>query len=193
MASFAGIAPVNDPEVVVIFSLYDPKGPQGHQGGTICAPVVGNIIDETLRYLDVNPSYTVEETVRDTIMVTDVTGKTYAEAKKIIENTGLKIVSDTKLSNDAIILDQVPKSGASLIKGGTVRVYVSTDGKKDTTTVPDVRSYSVSKAITKLKNSGLNIKIVGNGNAIIQDTSPGEVVTKGSIITVKFVDTTDLH
>ena len=106
---------------------------------------------------------------------------------------GLKIASDTKIADDAVILDQVPKSGASLIEGGTVRVYTSADSKKDTTTVPDVRSLSVSKAITKLQKSGLNIKIVGSGNAIIQDTSPGEVVTKGSIITVKFVDTTDLH
>lgn len=193
MASFAGIAPVNDPEIVVIFSLYDPKGPQGHQGGTICAPVVGNIIDETLRYLDINPSYTVESTARDTIMVTNITGKTYKQAKKIIEDMGLKIASDIKIADDAVILDQVPKSGASLIEGGTVRVYTSADSKKDTTTVPDVRSLSVSKAITKLQKSGLNIKIVGSGNAIIQDTSPGEVVTKGSIITVKFVDTTDLH
>ena len=113
--------------------------------------------------------------------------------KKIIEDAGLKIASDVKIADDAVVLDQVPKSGASLIEGGTVRVYTSTDGKKDTTTVPDVRSSTVAKAISKLEKSGLNIKIVGNGNAIIQDTSPGEIVTKGSIITVKFVDTTDLH
>ena len=48
-------------------------------------------------------------------------------------------------------------------------------------------------AISKLKNAGLNIRVIGKGNAIIQDPSPGTVVTKGSIITVKFVDTTDIH
>ena len=193
MASFAGIAPVNDPEVVVIFSLYDPKGPSGHQGGTICAPVVGNIIDETLRYLDVNPSYAVEETMTKTVVVPDITGKTYKEAKEALEKAGLKIASDKVISQDKIILDQIPKAGANLIEDGTVRVYNSTEDKKDTTTVPDVRGLSVKKAITKLNKAGLNIKVVGNGNAIIQDASPGDVVTKGSIITVKFVDTTDLH
>ena len=193
MASFAGIAPVNDPELVVIFNIYDPKGPQGHQGGTICAPVVGNIIDETLRYMDVNPSYTVEETTTTETIVTDVTGKSYAEAKKIITNTGFKIASDNTIKDDEIIKEQIPKAGASLIDGATIRVYTSTETKKETTKVPDVRAYSKSKAISKLKAAGLNIRVIGKGNAIIQDPSPGDVVTKGSIVTVKFVDTTDIH
>ena len=193
MASFAGIAPVNDPEVVVIFNVYNPRGPQGHQGGTICAPVVGNIIDETLRYMDVNPSYTVEETTTTETIVADVTGKKYSEAKRIFEQAGFKIASDNTIKDNEIIGEQIPKAGASLIDGATIRVYTSTTAKKQTTKVPDVRSYSKSKAISKLKNAGLNIRVIGKGNAIIQDPSPGTVVTKGSIITVKFVDTTDIH
>lgn len=193
MASFAGIAPVNDPELVVIFNIYDPKGPQGHQGGTICAPVVGNIIDETLRYMDVNPSYTVEETDTTETIVTDVTGKKYSEAKKVLESAGFKVTSDNKIKDDEIIKEQIPKAGASLIDGATIRLYTNTETKKETTKVPDVRAYSKSRVISKLKAVGLNIRIIGKGNAIIQDPSPGEVVTKGSIVTVKFVDTTDIH
>lgn len=193
MASFAGVAPVNDPEVVVIFSLYDPRGTQGHQGGTVCAPVVGNIIDETLRYLDINPSYTVEETNTEETIVTDVTGKKYSEAKKIFEQAGFNIASDNDIKDDEIIQEQIPKAGASLISGATIRVYTDTTKTKQTTTVPDVRGKSKKKAISALKSSGLNIRIIGNGNAIIQDPSAGETVTKGSIVTVKFVDTTDLH
>ena len=193
MASFAGVAPVNDPELVVIFNIYDPKGPQGYQGGTICAPVVGNIIDESLRYMDVNPSYTVEETTNEETIVTDVTGKKYIEAKKIFEEAGFRIASDVELKDEDIILEQIPKAGASLIEGATIRVYTNTETAKDTVTVPDVRAYSESKAISKLKAAGLNIRIIGKGNAIIQDPSPGDVVTKGSIVTVKFVDTTDIH
>ena len=193
MASFAGVAPVNDPELVVILNIYDPKGPQGYQGGTICAPVVGNIIDESLRYLDVNPSYTVEETTNTETIVTDVTGKKYSEAKKILNEAGFKIASDNTIKDDEIINDQVPKAGASLIDGATIRLYTDAKAKKQTTTVPDVRSYSQSKVISKLKAKGLNVRIIGAGNAIIQEPSPGEVVTKGSIVTVKFVDTTDIH
>lgn len=193
MASFVGIAPVTNPEICIIFNLYNPTGPQGHQGGTVCAPVVSNIIDETLRYLDVSPDYTLEENNIEEILVPNLTGKTYSDAEKSLKEIGFSIASDSKFEADDLIVDQTPKVGASLISGSTIRVYRTEDKEKITVTVPDVRDMTVAKATTALKKSGLNIRIIGNGNGIIQDPSPGDVVQKGSIVTVKFVDTTDLH
>lgn len=192
MASFAGIAPVNDPELVVIFNLYNPHGPAGHQGGAICAPVVGNIMDETLRYLDVNPSYTIENNAVKETLVPNLIGKKISVARTELKEKGFNIGTDTNLSEDTIIQDQVPKEGASLMSGATIRVYKDKDNKA-TATVPDVRGLNLNLVKNKLKNSGLNMRVVGTGNAIIQDPSPGEVVPKGSIVTVKFVDTTDIH
>ncbi len=193
MASFVGIAPVTDPEVCIIFNLYNPTGPQGHQGGTVCAPVVSNIIDETLRYLDVNPDYTLEENNIEEILVPDLTGKTYSDAENVLKGLGFSISSDSTFGTDDLIVDQIPKVGASLVSDSTVRVYREEDKEKITITVPDVRDMNISSATKALKKAGLNIRIIGNGNAIIQDPSPGDVVQKGSIVTVKFVDTTDLH
>ncbi len=193
LASFVGIAPVNDPEVCIVFNLYNPKGPQGHQGGTICAPVVSNILDETLRYLDINPDYTLEENSIQEILVPDLTGKTYEEAEKTIKDLGFKLASDSKFEADDKITNQIPKLGASLVPGSTIRVYKANDTEKITVTVPDVRDKTLANATKIIRNSGLNIRIIGNGNAIIQEPSAGEIVQKGSIVTVKFVDTTDLH
>lgn len=193
MASFVGIAPVTNPEICIIFNLYNPTGPQGHQGGTVCAPVVSNIIDETLRYLDVSPDYTLEENNIEEILVPDLVGKTYASAEETLKELGFNISSDSTFEADDLITDQTPKVGASLVSGSTVRVYRTSDSEKITVTVPDVRDMTVSKATATLKKAGLNIRIIGTGNGIIQDPSPGDVVQKGSIVTVKFVDTTDLH
>ena len=193
MASFLGIAPVNDPELCIICNLYNPKGPQGHQGGTVCAPVVSNIIDETLRYLDVNPDYTLEDNDVEEILIPNLIGKKYSEAEASLKELGFLIASDSKFNNEDLITDQIPKAGASLTSGATVRVYRSEDKEKITVTVPDVRDKSMALSTKLLRNAGLNIRIIGNGNAIIQDPSPGAVVQKGSIVTVKFVDTTDLH
>lgn len=52
IASFIGIAPVESPKVVVLVTLYNPKGEGGHSGGGIAAPVAGKIIKETLNYLE---------------------------------------------------------------------------------------------------------------------------------------------
>ena len=52
IASFIGTAPVESPKVVVLVTLYNPKGEGGHSGGGIAAPVAGKIIKETLDYLE---------------------------------------------------------------------------------------------------------------------------------------------
>lgn len=193
MASFAGIAPYNDPEIVIIVSIYNPTSSQGHMGGIVAAPVGGTIIEETLRYMDVDPNYSIEETTEEEKIVPDLTGMSYAKAKEKLAELNFKIASDVSMDESTIILDQVPKAGASMTKGATVRVYENETSQKLTVSVPDVRGLSVSSATSKIRNNGLNIRVIGSGNAVIQYPSAGETVTKGSIITVKFADTTDLH
>jgi stage V sporulation protein D (sporulation-specific penicillin-binding protein) len=191
MAGFAGIAPVNNPELVVVVNIMDPRGPLGHQGSTLCAPVVGSIIDESLRYLDVKPEYTIEENNIKEIVVPDVTGKTYGEATKLLVESGFKIASDTKLKDTDVIVDQIPKIGASLMEGSTIRVYINNDAKQ-TVAVPDLRNKSSEVAKKNLQNVGLNVRIIGNGYVLTQDPTPGAVIEKGSIVTIKCVDTMDL-
>ncbi len=61
VTSFLGVAPIDDPQVVVLVTLYNPTGEGGHQGGGVAAPVGGQIFSEILPYLEVNKQE-VEET-----------------------------------------------------------------------------------------------------------------------------------
>ncbi len=51
ISSFIGFAPADDPEVLIIALVYDPQGV--YYGGTIVAPVVGEIFDNILPYLGI--------------------------------------------------------------------------------------------------------------------------------------------
>ena len=53
VTSFCGVAPTNDPQVVVLVTLYNPTGEGGHQGGGVAAPVGGQIFNELLPYLEI--------------------------------------------------------------------------------------------------------------------------------------------
>lgn len=53
IASFIGIAPVEDPSVVILVVLYNPKGEGGHSGGGIGAPLAGQILNEVLEYMNI--------------------------------------------------------------------------------------------------------------------------------------------
>ena len=53
VTSFIGVAPIENPKVVVLVTLYDPKGEGGHSGGAVAAPVAGKIFKEVLEYLEI--------------------------------------------------------------------------------------------------------------------------------------------
>lgn len=52
--SFAAIAPIDNTQVVILVTLYDPKG-DSHQGGQTAAPVVSKILTEVLPYMGIEP------------------------------------------------------------------------------------------------------------------------------------------
>ena len=56
VTSFCGVAPIDDPEIVILITLYNPTGEGGHQGGGVAAPVGGQIFSEILPYLKIQKS-----------------------------------------------------------------------------------------------------------------------------------------
>ena len=56
IGSFIGVSPIDNPKIVVLVLLDDPLG-LGY-GGTVAAPAVKSIVENTLKYLEV-PSSTM--------------------------------------------------------------------------------------------------------------------------------------
>ena len=53
VASYIAISPTQNPEVVILVTLYHPPKSGSHQGGQIAGPVVSQILTEVLPYLGV--------------------------------------------------------------------------------------------------------------------------------------------
>ena len=123
VTSFCGVAPIDNPQVVVLVTLYNPTGEGGHQGGGVAAPVGGQIFSEILPYLEV--SQVKDETIEEAeeITVPDIIGKTGEEAEKIMKENELELVinSDTDVNlKEFIITEQIPQSGIKINKGNKV-------------------------------------------------------------------------
>ena len=118
VTSFCGVAPIDNPQVVVLVTLYNPTGEGGHQGGGVAAPVGGQIFSEILPYLEVNKQVLEEdeEDIIYQIQVPDIMGKTLAEAKKILKENNLELY----LENDEVdmentyVKNQIPSSGITV-------------------------------------------------------------------------------
>lgn len=59
ISSFLGFAPANDPQVLALCIIHDPKGV--YYGGTIAAPVVRSIFQNVLPYLGIEKQRTIAE------------------------------------------------------------------------------------------------------------------------------------
>lgn len=53
VTSFVGVAPTDEPEIVILITLYNPTGEGGHQGGGVAAPIGAQVLGEILPYLEV--------------------------------------------------------------------------------------------------------------------------------------------
>ena len=192
VASFLAIAPVENAKVVALLSLYGPQG-KNHYGGQISAPVVSQVLSEVLPYLGIPSNETSSSTTTaSTITIPDLKGKTVTEAKNILSDLGIDIV--TKASGDEIIINQTPKAGVSLAKGGIVKIYTENENTSVSVPVPDLKGKNLTAAKSTLKGKNLNIQAEGSGVVVSQDVQVGTTVEEGTIIKVTLQDTTtELH
>ena len=185
VASFVALAPADDPQIAILFNLYNPKGPNGHQGGGIVAPVISKLMGEILEYKDIPKDYDVQNG-EDTILVPNIINKRFEEAKKIITNSGLKYIADDDIDENAIVNYQVPLTGETLAEKSLVRIYTSGISEKKQVAVPNIKRLGKSIVKSTLLDNNLNMKSSGTGIAIFQDPPAGTLVEEGTIVNVEF-------
>ena len=122
VTSFVGVAPVSEPEVVVLITLYNPTGEGGHQGGGVAAPIGSQVLGEILPYLEINQDNLTEEEIKKEVEVPNVVGMTISEAKKALEEVGLEISYEETEEDvsERIVTEQVPVSGIEIYEGTNV-------------------------------------------------------------------------
>ena len=172
VASFIAMSPTVNTQVVVLVTIYDPKG-DSHQGSQVAGPVVKQILSEVLPYLGVaseNTSDSSSTTSNNSSLLPDVRNKTIEEAKALLKDSGfnVKITGDEDEAT-TLIVDQVPKPGVTLLEDSTIYLYTSNNNVRSTTTVPDLRGMSAAQVINSIQASNLNVIMDGSGTVVSQD------------------------
>ena len=126
VTSFLGVAPIEDPQVVLLVTLYNPTGEGGHQGGGVAAPVGGQIFSEILPYLEVNQGNAEEVENIEEIQAPDLLEKTLEEAQKIAKENEIELVIENEAEDldkqNNTVKEQIPKAGITIKKGS--KIYV---------------------------------------------------------------------
>ena len=127
VCSFVGMAPADDPQIVVLAIVDEPTGVMAF-GSTTAGPIIKEVMSNTLKYLDVEPKYTEEEkaeNVKTKVNVPDVRGLTIEEATKVLEEAKLEanIDNDVDIKKGTVIKDMFPKPGVSVNEESLISIY----------------------------------------------------------------------
>lgn len=181
-ASFVAISPTENPELVLLVTLYDPQGPKGYSGNTVAAPVAAQMLKEILPYMQISTDNSESTSTTKTITLPNVTNKTVAEAEKLLKNAGFTV--STSASSTDIVTEQYPTKGYELVKGSIVKLYTETENTRVSKQVPDLTGKSLYQVKTLLKELNLNYSVTGSGTVVSQEPIANTSIEEGTIIKV---------
>jgi len=192
IVSFVGVAPMDDPEYIVLVALDTPARSTGIyiSGGVMAAPTVGAVMSDILPYLEVKQNYTEEDAAGRQVTVSDFTGMTLKDAEKQLKELGLTAQT---VGTGETVTGQIPLPGNVVPGNSQVLLYLGEEPENRTVAVPDFTGMNRQQASDAAGVLGLYILVTGNDdiNAVVtgQSVQKDTQVPVGTTIELSFADT----
>lgn len=172
--SFLGLAPVDDPQLIVYVAVKQPKLSATEVGSEPVAKVFTSVVLNSLKYLNIKPEDVAEV---KTAKMEDYIGQSVESVQVELANEGLTPIV---IGEGGQITDQYPQAAIPVTKGSLV--FLKTDGA---ITIPSFENWSLRNILVYKMMSGLPIEIVGEGYVESQSVSANTTVVDSSPIVVK--------
>jgi cell division protein FtsI (penicillin-binding protein 3) len=182
--SFVGFFPLEDPQVVCLVMMDNPRGASYYGGmtsGPVFRAIAERIINTTGRFTK-TPQPREQSSPKSGISVPDVRTLQLNIASRLLENNGLK--AQTVGTGD-IVVRQIPEPGKRLEKDDVVQLVLNDTGIEEANgvvRVPDVRGMSLRRAINRLVAGDFDIKVRGSGVVVSQVPAAGQQSQAGASI-----------
>jgi cell division protein FtsI (penicillin-binding protein 3) len=200
IASFAGIAPVNNPVIAVAVVIDNPKG-GSYYGTAVSAPVFAEVAQQVLEYLGVphdiemRPGRAAAKPGKPVVEdASDHTGDIkalYSAVNDLPNDDPLRAPASQPAPAAQSRAGQQqtnarPANSATNTQGSatqTTATVTIADGK--TLRVPSLIGLPVRKVIEQAAAAGLEVQIIGSGMVREQAPAPGAMVVPGTKIVVR--------
>ncbi len=195
IVSFVGVAPMDNPEYIVLVALDTPSRKTGIyiSGGVMGAPTVGAVMADILPYLGVEANYPEEDAAGQQVAVPDFTGMTQKEAQETLKKLGIT----GKLSGTApTVTGQLPSAGSVVAGDSQMLLYFGNAPQPRQVTLPSFLGLTRQQAADLAGSLGIYILPRGNetvdGSVVViaQSHPEGAALPAGSTVTLTFGDTT---
>ena len=194
IVSFVGIAPMDDPEYIVLVALDTPSRSTGIyiSGGVMAAPTVGAVMADILPYLGVKHAYSDDDPAGKTVILEDYTGLSAKEAQKKLAQLGIGCLLQ---GNEETVTGQLPEAGQTVPGDSQIILYLGDKPEETQVEVPDFTGMTRQQANDAAGLLGLYIAIKGNTDispnvkVAYQSIAPKIKTTVGSMVELTFIDT----
>jgi cell division protein FtsI (penicillin-binding protein 3) len=156
LASFGGIAPIDDPRIAVLVMIDEPRGEE-HYGSKVAGPTWAIVVTETLRYLGIpsapGQAPAVDPEPAQPTRATDDDGNPS-------EGEGLAPALEGATDDDEEEGEE--EDTEPLVLDPAIAVAI-----------PDFSGMSIARALDLAREQGIEIEIIGSGVAVDQFPEPG--------------------
>ncbi len=193
IVSFVGVAPMNDPQYIVLVALDTPSRSTGLyiSGGVMAAPTVGAVLADILPYLGVEQSYPEGDAAGQLVIVEDMTGLTAKEAAALLKE---KTLTAKTVGSEETVTAQIPAPGTAVPGNSEILLYFGETPEERTVAVPDFTGMNRAQAAEAAGKLGLFILAEGNTDVLpsvvvtVQSHTKDTKVPVGSTVTLTFAD-----
>ena len=169
VASFIGLAPVEDTRYVCLVLVDDPQGK--HVGGLTAGPIFRRIMEGIYYHPEASPvTYNLAQVKKENPCDADFMGMTVDAAKKLASDKGCKV---------AFAGEGVRVVSQNMDYTGEAGVVLSL-GEMVASKMPDLKGLSLRDAMEIMGNIRVNVEYEGKGRVVAQSPSPEEVLEKGT-------------
>ncbi|EPB8144314.1 stage V sporulation protein D [Clostridium perfringens] len=181
IASFAGFAPYDNPQVSLIVIIDNPKNGE-HFGGIVAAPFAGELFNNIFNYISLNEGQL--DAKDESVIIPDLRGDKVTSAEKTLSELGINFVIE---GDGTFVTSVTPIPGYKVKKGDSITLYAGSrfDRNEKEIVVPDFRKLNKEEAEEILKSLGLKGEFEGEGEIKEQSISAGEIIKSGDKIKFK--------
>ena len=194
IVSFVGVAPMDDPEYVVLVALDTPSRSTGMyiSGGVMAAPTVGAVMADILPYLGVKQQFSEKDPAGKMVTLEDYSGLTVKEVSVKLKEAGIKFQT---VGDADTVTGQIPAAHSVVPGGSEILLYFGQEPAIRTVEVPDFAGMNRQQAADEAGKLGLYVLATGNTEVrpgvtvSMQNINPKTKVPVGTTVTLTFTDT----
>lgn len=172
--SFLGMAPVEDPELIVYVAVHKPKIEASEVGSDPTSYIFNYVTENALKYMNILPN---ESTERQIVEVKNYQGQEVSEVQSSLQAQGLEVIP---VGQQGKVSQQFPEGDTTLITG--TKVFLKAEGD---IILPDMTGWSSRVVMIFKEFTGLPIEVTGTGFVVRQSITAGSTATADAPIVIE--------